>query len=374
MSLRLVAILLAVGFSGPPPFAIAHQTYNLAGYDAALPGSINGADGQPAAGPSSVWTNGAVTGYAGALPAMWYAGMHDTTTARTIETGTLPAPAPQSLLGQVEAYNAAADPDLPTDRVLAVGGKSWSDPDNAGQGWGHGLDYGLIHFEPVDELLAGGPVRFTITLTDDPHDDVSVRLAFALYAGWDTSDSSSRHQTFVTDPLPENAPLGAAGLTLLGHAVATAPGEPVSRTFTLTPSSNGRYTVLIGALGGVAGRYRLEITPESHDDELAQCRAELAEALTARQAAEAALATATADDDGDGRHNRDDACAGTAAGAVVDASGCSLEQFCGGIDVSSRAGQKQCRRADWRNDEPLMKRGETDCRVSKTPRRCQPAS
>lgn len=366
-----ITVLLVIPLARPGVTA-AHQSYNLAGYGAALPGSINGADGEPAAGASSVWTNGAATGYAGALPVMWYAGMHDTTTVRTVETGTIPGAAPDSLLGQVEAYNAGSDLDLPTDRVLAVGGKSWSDPDNAGQGWGHGLDYGLIEFEAVAELLADGPVRFTITLSDDPHDDVIVQLAFAVYAGWDTGDASSRHQTFVTSPFPQNDPLGATGLTLLGYAVATDPGEAVSRSFDLTATSNGRYTVLVGALGGVSGRYRLEIRPEAGGDELGQCRADLAAAVTARQAAEAALAAATADSDGDGRPDSDDACPATAAGAAVDATGCSLEQFCGAIDASTATGRRLCKRADWRNDEPLMRKREADCRVSKPARRCQP--
>ncbi len=376
----LFAAVLA-GILSLPATASAHQSYNLAGYGSGLAGSINGADGEPGAGSGSAWTNGAVAAYSGALPVMWYAGMHDTSTARTIVTGAAPAPPIGSLLAQVEAYNAATDPDLPSDRVLAVGGKSWSDPDNQGQGWGHGLDYGLIEFEPVSELLAGGPVRFTVTVSDDPDDSVTMQLAFALYGGWDASDTSTRHQTFVTSPVPQNDPLGASGMTLLGYAVATAPGEPASRTFTLTADSSGRYTLLIGALGGVSGRYRVDIVPQADSDDLAQCQAELSAAVTARQvaetaleAAETALAAATTDSDNDGRRDAEDACPDTPAGLAVDQSGCSLAQFCASFAVGTRSGQKACAKADWRNDEPLMRRGEVDCRFNKKARRCEPAS
>jgi len=65
------------------------------------------------------------------------------------------------MLQQVETFNAANDLGLPTDRVLAVGGLSWSDPENDGQGWRHGLDFGLMQFSPVETLLAEGPVTFT---------------------------------------------------------------------------------------------------------------------------------------------------------------------------------------------------------------------
>ena len=79
----------------------------------------------------------------------------------------------------------------------------------------------------------------------------------------------------------------------------------------------------------------------------------------------AALAAANADADGDGRRDQDDACATTAEGADVDQGGCSLAQFCEGIDASTRTGQKVCKKADWRNDEAVMKKSEADCRVDK---------
>lgn len=219
-TIALAAVL--AGTVAAATSAHAHATYNISGYGPGLAGSINGADGLPT-DPAATWTNGSVADYAGGLPVHWYAGIHSATQVRTIQTGVAPNPPSDSLLQQVNSYNAANDPDLPADRVLAVGGLSWSDPGNGNQGWGHGLDYGLIHVTPLDTILANGPVTLTITVQDDPSDGVAPQLAFALYGGWDTNAGSIRHQTFVTSPSPVNNPLGSTGLTLVDFAVATRP-------------------------------------------------------------------------------------------------------------------------------------------------------
>jgi hypothetical protein len=420
------ACLVGSGLAAAPA-AHAHATYNLAGYGSGLAGSTNGADGAPTNDAAS-WTNGP-TEFTGSLPVNWYAGMHTRTQVRTIQTGTAPTPASGSLAAQVDAFNLANDPDFPTDRVLAVGGLSWSDPDNDGQGWGHGLDYGLIHYSPVDTILTDGPVNFTVTLADDPADAASVRLAFALYGGWDTGDASVRHQTFTTSPAPVDNPLGSTGLVLLDYAVAATPGEVLERTYALTNAYGGHYTVFVAALGGVAGQYQLTVTtvpepvdtdgdgvtdeldncpadanadqldtdadtigdvcdpfPNDPNNGLAQCLADLAEVTAdhdachadlevmaeelttttaALAAATAALASANADTDADGRRDQEDACADTAAGAAVDQGGCSLALFCEAIDATTRSGAKVCKKADWRNDEPVMKKRDADCRVDK---------
>jgi hypothetical protein len=265
----LLAVVLAstAAFNG---VAYAHATYNISGYDSGLAGSTNGADGSPTTAPPATWTNGGVADYTGSLPVTWYAGMHNATTARTIQTGVAPTPASGSLLQQTNSYNTANDPDYPTDRVLAVGGKSWSDPANGGQGWGHGLDYGLIHFTPLGTILGGGPVLVTITLADDPADPATMQLAFALYKGWDTGATSDRHQTFVTSPSPlATNPLDSTGLQLIDYAVATTPGETLTRTYSLGTISGGtdeEFTIFVGALGGVAGQYQLSVTPRVDTD------------------------------------------------------------------------------------------------------------
>jgi hypothetical protein len=417
------------------PSAFAHATYNIAGYGGGLGGSTNGADGDPAVDPGAVWTNGG-TSYAGKLPVMWYAGMHTDTQVRTLQTGTSPGPASGSLLQQIESFNTDNDPDLPTDRVLAVNGRSWSDPGNGDQGWGHGLDYGIVHYSPVGTILSNGPVNVRVTVADDPNDGATTQLAFALYGGWDVSTTAVRHQTFTTSPSPVNNPLGSQGLTLIDFAVAASAGENVEIVFPLDTTYDGRYTLFVGALGGVAGQYQVTIAtepvpvdsdgdgvddredncpadpnadqadadgdtlgdvcdpfPNDPDNDLVQCLADLAEitadhdacheelegveaelgdAMTALDNAMTALGEATADADGDGHRDQSDRCAGSEAGVEVDEAGCSLRQFCTAIDATTRAGKRACRAADWDNDEPVMKKPDRDCTYDKATRGCVP--
>jgi hypothetical protein len=329
--------------------AHAHAIYNLSGYGSGLAGSTNGADGLPVAA-DSLWTNGPLTGYVGGLPVNWYCGLHNATQVRTIQTGVAPNPPSGSLLQQVNSYNTANDPDLPADRVLAVGGLSWSDPANAGQGWGHGLDYGLIHVSPVDTILADGPVTLTITVQDDPSDGVAPQLAFALYGGWDTNAGSIRHQTFVTSPSPVNNPLGSTGLTLIDFAVATAPGQPLSRTYQVDATYGGEYTIFVAALGGVAGQYQVT-AGLFRDTALSQCQTD--------------LAAATTDADGDGLTDPYDICPETPAGEDIDQAGCSLAQYCDSFDATTKDGQKACKKADWKNDEPVASKKDLDCKFDK---------
>jgi hypothetical protein len=426
---------LIAGSLALAPSAGAHATYNLAGYGSGLAGSTNGVDGDPA-NDAATFTNGPLDGYTGSLPVMWYSGMHTRSQVRTIQTGFGPTPIAGSFLAQVLDFNLLNDPDFPTDRVLAVGGKSWTDPDNDNQGWGHGLDYGLIHYSPVDTLLASGPINFTVTLADDPNDATTPQLAMAIYGGWDSGATSVRHQTFTTNPVPLDNPLGSTGLKLLDYVVASAPGQTIEKTLPLTNTYGGHYTVFVAALGGVPGQYVLTVTtvpepvdtdgdgvtdendncpnvsnadqadadsdtigdvcdpfPNEPNNDLAQCLSDLAEVTADHDACheelettsgeldttKAALVTANADSDSDGRRDQEDACPETVAGADVDQGGCSVEQFCTAIDATTKTGQKVCKKADWRNDEPIMKKGEADCQVEKGSKgsdddRCVPAS
>jgi hypothetical protein len=356
--MRVVGIgLLFLALSAAP--GAAHPTYNLTGYGPGLAGSTNGADGDV---PATEWSNGPVEGYAGALPATWYAGIHATPQARVMQTGLAPAPPSGSLLQQVNAFNAANDPDLPVDRVLAVGGKSWTDPDNGGQGWGMGLDYGLIHLSPIEDLLAGGPQKLTITLADDPSDAFSPRLAYALYRGWDDSATSSRHQTFVTAPAPVDDPLGASGLELVDFAVAGSAGQTLSRTVDVDAQSNGEYTLVVGALDGTPGQYQATVSVAPNPS-LALCEDDL---LTCEED----LAAAGADADGDGVGDSSDTCAATLGAQAVDAAGCSLTQFCSAHPVATKRDKKLCKLADWNNDEPSMKAKEADCAFDRAQSLC----
>ena len=373
----MIALATSLAAALAPAAAHAHASYNIAGYGSGLGGSTNGGDGTPGTGAGSIWTNGdpIVGEYTGNLPVMWYDGLHSTPTTRVIQTGGgVTAPANGSLLQQVNSYNAANDPDLPADRVLAVGGLSWSDPDNGNQGWGHGLDFGLIHVTPLNTVLAGGPVTLTVSLQDDPTDGVVTRLAMALYGHWDSSTTSERHQTFTTQPAPTNDPLGATGLVLLGHAVGSSSGGPVTLSINVDDTYGGEYTLMVGALGGVAGQYIVttSITLDAAlgqcvsnaaqaQADLAQCQTDAAQWRTDLSQCEIDLAAAGADADGDGVIDSVDACPDTPAATDVDQVGCSLAQFCGTIDTSTKAGQKACKKSDWKNDEPLLGKKTADC-------------
>jgi hypothetical protein len=379
-SFLLALVVLVSALFSPLRDAHAHAIYNLGGYGSGIGGSTNGADGDIA---TPIWTNGPLPTddpYTGSLPVNWYAGLHSRTQVRTIQTGSGANPPSGSLLQQVLAYNAANDPndpDLPTDAVIAPGGLSWTDPSNDNQGWGHGLDYGLIHVSVLDEIQADGPVKLTITLTDDPTDNVAVQLAYALYSGWDTSSTSVRHQAFITSPSPVDNPLGSAGLTLIDYAVAppsSTAGRPptatLSRTYDAGLNPEGKYTIFVAAQPqngvGVAGQYQLTaglFPVGAINEQLTACTTALASANTS-------IATMTADADDDTVPDQRDACGDTPAGQFVDAAGCSQAQFCAGVAVATKAGRKACKKADWKNDEPSMRRKQSDCTFAKRTRTC----
>lgn len=122
--------------------------------------------------------------------------------------------------------------------------------------------------------------------------------------------------------------------------------------------------------------------PDERDNEQAQCEADLGQ--SSRDAKKVArtlervranLAAERADADGDGVRHQTDECPGTPSGADVDGAGCSLPQFCGRIDATTEKGRKTCKRADWKNDEPLMKLpAERDCTVDLGASGVSPAS
>jgi hypothetical protein len=356
-------ILVFFGTLALTPAVHGHATYNLSGYTAGIAGSTNGGDGFPA-DSTAMWTDGPPPGgYAGTLPVSWYCGLHNPTQTRVIQTANATAPPANSLLSKVN-----------TDAVLAVGGLSWHDP-STGQGWGHGLDYGLIHASELTEaeVLAQGPVKLNITLADDPADDRLVRLAYALYAGWDTSPTSVRHGTFTTSPSPVDNPLGSSGLRLIGYAVASTPGGTIANSYDVDLADEGRYTILIGALPEqgsqtpVAGQYTLTagVSPlGAANEQLVQCQENLSET-------QQTLEAMTADADADTVPDQRDTCASTPAGQFVDQAGCSQAQFCGALPVTTKAERKACKLADWKNDEPSQKRKQADCRYVKSSSACE---
>lgn len=67
------------------------------------------------------------------------------------------------------------------------------------------------------------------------------------------------------------------------------------------------------------------------------------------------------DADGDGIADSIDICADTPAGTLVDTAGCSKPQFCARVDATTRDGRRRCRRADFQNNEPIMRPKDVDC-------------
>jgi hypothetical protein len=103
---------------------------------------------------------------------------------------------------------------------------------------------------------------------------------------------------------------------------------------------------------------------------LTSCRTDLEDAQSASQACASDLAACRAlpllqDDDHDGVPDASDRCPGTAAGGLIDDSGCSPLQFCARFDATTTKGKQTCKKADWRNDEPLMKPAESNCVVDR---------
>jgi hypothetical protein len=82
----------------------------------------------------------------------------------------------------------------------------------------------------------------------------------------------------------------------------------------------------------------------------------------------AAAQTELADDDGDGVWNDADRCSDTPKAEGVDASGCSVVQFCTRYNVRDDEGRAACWNADFGNDEPLG--NPADCKAKS--RACVP--
>lgn len=113
------------------------------------------------------------------------------------------------------------------------------------------------------------------------------------------------------------------------------------------------------------------------DADRAQCQSDLTACTTTAGVCAVDLTSCRAnpllaDTDGDGRPDPLDRCPGTASGAAVDSDGCSQAQFCGTFDATTRDGVRACKKADWRNDEPLMRSRDANCVIDRhvQPARC----
>jgi hypothetical protein len=91
--------------------------------------------------------------------------------------------------------------------------------------------------------------------------------------------------------------------------------------------------------------------PDNPNNDLAQCEEDLSTCLE----------TGGIDQDSDGEPDVTDLCPDSIG--QVDSSGCSPSQFCNAFDISTSLGKQTCRKADWRNDEPLGQ--ANDCRYDR---------
>lgn len=112
---------------------------------------------------------------------------------------------------------------LPADFNLKVA------PDNC---WGMFMNFGLIHLSETANL--------TITLAADASQGSVLQPAFALYQGWDTSSTATRHNVIH---FGTNDPLGTHGLEFIADAYAGNLDNRVTQTFnSLEP---GRYELFV---------------------------------------------------------------------------------------------------------------------------------
>ncbi len=96
--------------------------------------------------------------------------------------------------------------------------------------------------------------------------------------------------------------------------------------------------------------------PDDPDNEQAQCEVDLDQCL---------LIPPFVDSDQDGEDDSTDSCLDTPEAETVDGNGCSIDQFCSVISAADRTGSRTCKKADWHNDEPLMRGRERDCTINK---------
>lgn len=143
--------------------------------------------------------------YQGSLDVMWYVGL-------TSDEDT----------AWVSAGNAKRD-GAASDFTLMTG------PDNC---WGMMMNFGLVTLGKTSDLV--------VTIKADPTQSSYLAPAFALYQGWDTSATASRHQTIT---FGNNNPLGTAGLTFVADIYANNASNTVSKTF--HNLSAGNYEIFV---------------------------------------------------------------------------------------------------------------------------------
>lgn len=154
-------------------------------------------------------------GYTGKLPAQWYAYLANTPSTSVFESIT----------------------SAKAGFILGMGAKSYKD---GSTNWGHSADMGIF------QLSADAVVTISVTSSSD-----SLRPAFGLWKGWDTSNESSRHQAWLNNGAFSQAMSAGvldSDLQLVDSnawVVATSQGNNVTATLTKTLAA-GKYTLILG--------------------------------------------------------------------------------------------------------------------------------
>ena len=131
--------------------------------------------------------------YHGALDVMWFAALSGDQETALVSVGD------------------AIKDGAPSSFTLMTG------PDNC---WGMMMNFGLVSLGKSSDLV--------ITIKADPVQTSFLAPAFALYQGWDTSLTATRHQTIT---FGSNNPLGTSGLTFIADAYANNASNTVTQTF-----------------------------------------------------------------------------------------------------------------------------------------------
>lgn len=124
-------------------------------------------------------------------------------------------------------------------------------PDNC---WGMDMGFGLV------TLLQ--PANLTVTVSGS---QALFTPGFALYRGWDTSKSATRHTAIY---FGTNNPLGSQGLTYVGDMLGSQAGTKITKRFDNLPAGNYEIFVTVGTNSSSAGEYKvlLETTPIGSPD------------------------------------------------------------------------------------------------------------
>jgi hypothetical protein len=207
---RLIGVWVALWISLLPSLALSSPFYNLTEYTVDLASRVSlPASWQPNPGPVN---------YTGSLDAYWLARLandHDTVEIARQNALSLGLPANFSLV---------------------------TTPDNC---WGMDMGFGLVTLAQAANL--------SVTVVAD---NSAIIPAFALYRGWDTSKTASRHRTIF---FGTHNPLGTQGLTYLGEGIGTQAGGSINKTFSNLPAGNYEIFVTVGTNQSAGGHYKVTL-------------------------------------------------------------------------------------------------------------------